>query len=516
MSLLDDMARTVDGEPGPAISWPELSRYLREEVWNNRENIERKDKAATRQRFYAGKGDGEMADMVASVFQDPEVIKLRLEWIKHAKFNNVLRRAVHELATVYSQPATRSVEGDENNANYQEMQRRTRMHEVMQRVNRLAYLHRAVFVYPRIRMNASGKLEPVLEVVTPDRFDPITHPADPTLLLGISIDLATKSVHQLQRLPSRIVLTAHETIEVDSEGQFIESTLKPHDLGRLPGVFFAVDPASGTLFDPSATDDLESAHRAVWFENILLLKESKSATRTTVVQGDVSVTARQQADDSERALHLQDGATASTLDRSMDLKMFRDASRDVYQTAAANHGIPPTVIDHSGTQSAEARDLIRAPLKELRMSQQVPLRDVERDLAGVQSAVYSPIDECQFTTDGWNVDFADPNTPLGQKESLEVFKSEREAGLTSTVAEMLRRNPDLSREQAKAIILIFGQDELWRQENVLQKLSAVQGSMGAAVPGTANPQAGVPQGPVAMRGMDDDPYSWVEEMANAA
>jgi hypothetical protein len=500
VTLLGDMTRSVDGSAkGEPISWPELSRYLREEVWNNRENQERKKKAATRQRMYAGKGDAEMAEMIASVFKDADVIKLRLEWIAHAKFNNVLRRAINELATVYSQPATRTVEGEENNANYQEMQRRTRMHEAMQRVNRLAYLHRAVFVYPRIRMNARGVLEPVLEVVTPDRFDPIVHPHDPTLLLGISIDLASKSVHQLKRTAAHIVLTAHETIEVDGEGQFIEASHKPHGLGRIPGVFFAVDPSSGCLFDPSATDDLESAHRAVWFENILLLKESKSATRTTVVQGDVSATERAQADDSERAIHLQDGASASTLDRSMDLKMFRDTAQNIYQTAAANHGIPPSIIDHSGTQSAEAREVIRAPLKELRVSQQVPLRDVERELAEVQSVVYAPIEECKFTTDGWSVDFADPQTPLGQKEGVELFKAEREVGLTSTIAEVLRRNPDLSRDQAKAIILLFGQDELWRQENVLQKLSAIQGSMGASVPGSVNPQAGVLQGPVAER-----------------
>jgi predicted nuclease of predicted toxin-antitoxin system len=367
-TLLDDMARSVDGEPGPAISWPELSRYLREEVWNNQENKDRKDKAAARQRMYSGKGDAEMAEMVASVFQDPDVISLRLEWVRHAKYNNVLRRAINELATVYSQPALRTVEGDENNARYQEMQRRTRMHEVMQRANRLGYLQRAIFVYPRVRQDAAGNMDPVNEVVTPDRFDPITHPQDPTLLLAISIDLASRSVHMLRRTAARIVLTAHETIEVDSEGQFIESTLKPHDLGRIPGVFFAVDPSSGSLFDPSATDDLEAAHRAVWFENILLLKESKSATMTTVVQGDVSATARAQADDTERALHLQDGASATTLNRAMDLSMFRDTARDVYQTAAANHGIPPQVIDHSGTQSPD----------------------------------------CAFTVNGWRVDFADP------------------------------------------------------------------------------------------------------------
>lgn len=503
MSILDIMARSADGTPIGPVDWASLSRFLNAEYWDNRDNADRKDKAASRQRFYSGKGDAEMFEMLGQVFRDPDVIKLRAEWIAHAKYNNVLRRATGEVATVYSQPASRIVEGDENNARYQEAQRRVRQHEVFQRVNKLGYLHRAIFIYPRTRMTAGGKLEPVLEVVTPDRFDAICHPEDKTLLVAISIDLEHKSVAQLTRLPRRILLTAYETIMVDGAGQFMEGTLKPHSMGRIPGVFYAVEPPTDRLIDSSPTDDLEAAHRAVWFENILGLKESKSATKTLLLQGDASITARDQVDDTERAAHLQDGATATTLDRSMDLRMFRDAARDIYQTAAANHGIPPTIMDHAGTQSAEARDLIRAPLKELRQAQQVPLRDVERELAEVQSAAYAGIPECAFTVDGWRLVFADPHTPLSQKESVEVFKAERETGLTSTVAEVMRRYPEITtREQAKVLILLWGEDELWRQEAVMQKLSALQGGAGQSVPGTVNPQAGVPQGPVAERGND--------------
>jgi hypothetical protein len=489
VSLLDVMSRSLHGEqPATPLEWPELARYLRDEYWDSRENQARKLRAATRQRFYLGKGDSEMEEMLGQVMTDPEVIKLRSQWIAHAKFNNVLRRAVNELATVYSQPASRTVEGEENNAKYQTIQRRTRMHEVMQRVNRLGYLHRAVFVYPRTRTNAAGQVEPVLEVVTPDRFDAICHPHDPTMLVAISIDLRLKSATGLQRLPARVVITPTEVIEVDSAGQFIESTLQPHGYGRIPGVLFCVEPPSGALLDQSATDDLESAHRAVWFENILLLKESKSATKQTLVMGDVSATARGQVDDSERPAHLQDGATATTLDRSMDLSMFRDTARSIYETAAANHGIPPSTLDHQGVQSAEARELQRTPLKELRLQQHVPLRDVERELAEVQSAVYAQIKDCAFDVVGWFVDFADPQTPLGQKEALEVFEHMRRLGLTSTVAWILERNSDLTRDQAVALIELFVEDETERNR-LMRPLQRISGSMGASMPGAVNAQS---------------------------
>lgn len=510
MSLLDVMGRHIDGTAATPVTWGELARYLRAEYWDNRANVERKAKAARRQNFYAGGGDAHMCEMIGQVFKDPDVITLRQEWVEHAKHNNVLRRAINELATVYSSPARRTVAGADNDLRYQRMQQRTRQHEVMQRVNRLGYLHRAVFVYPRTRVNA-GAVEPVIEVVTPDRFDAICHPEDPTMLVAISIDLAMKSAAMLGRVPARLLITATEIVHVDAQGMITEDSIKPHTFGRIPGVLYCVDAPTNGLLDSRATDDLESAHRAVWFENVLLLKESKSATRTTVISGDTSRTAAGQADDTERALVMQEGTSATTLDRSMDLKVFRDTAAAIYETAAANHGIPPTLLSHAGTQSADARELIRAPLKELRGQQQVALRDVEHDLAEVQAAVYASIPEIAFTADGHTVDFADPQTPLGQKESIEVFEQERRLGLTSTIAEVMRRNPDLTREAAQELIAIFIEDELWRNVE-MRPLQAISGSLGADAVGS------VVQPPNAGKASENDPpdLSWVEEVVHAA
>lgn len=480
MTLPETMSRSAaGGSAATPLTWPELARFLRNEYWDNPDNQKRKQAARGRAELYAGRGDASMSEMLGQVFKDPEVIRLRREWIAHSKHNNVLRRAIHELATVYSQPAYRSVAGDDNNARYQKMQRRTRMHEVMQRVNRLGYLHRAVFIYPRVRVDAAGKQEPTIEVVTPDRFDAIAHPEDPTLLVAVSIDLALKSAGMLRRLPTRLIITATEFAYADEAGMIDESSISPHTYGRIPGVLYSIDAPSGGLLDSSATDDLESAHRAVWFQNILLLKESKSATKQTIVTGDTGATARNQVDDSERAAHLQEGTTATTLDRAMDLSMFRDTARDIYETAAANHGIPPVTLNHGGVQSADARELVRTPLKELRLSQQVGLRDTERDLAEVQAAVYAPIEEIAFETTGWAVDFADPQTPLGQNEALDVFLKERQAGLTSTVAEIMRRNPDLTYEAAWVLAERYIEDEA-RRLGLLRPTMAMSGALGGA------------------------------------
>jgi hypothetical protein len=486
VSLPTVMARSVGGGAAAPWSWPEISRYFREHYWNNPDEKSRRKAARVRHAFYSSRGEIEMEERLGRYFKDPEVLDKRREWVKDAKYNNVTARIVKELATVYAMPARRTVAGDDNNARYQELQRRCRLHEIMQRVNRWTILHRDIVLWPRVRQNAANDNEPILDVITPDRFSAIAHPSDSTLLIALSLDLDLKARMPGESLPQQMIWTAFETALVSQSGEVIESTIKPHSYGRIPGILFSLEPPCGKLLDSSAMEDVEAAHRAVWFENILLLKESKSATLQPVLSGDLASVARQQADDSERHLELPDGVSATTLDRAMDLSLFRDTARNIFETAAANHGLAPAILQHQGIQSADARELIRVPLRELRLQQQVPFRDLERDLASLMSAVYSPeLPELAFTPDGWNIDFADPQTPLGTKEALEVFIQERQAGLTSTIAELIRRNPDLTPAMAVELMRQFIEDELDRNRT-LRPLQQISGSMGAATPANDN------------------------------
>ena len=54
MTLLDVMSRSAEGVPGTPLSWPELSRFLREHYWQNEANKQRKASASVRQAFYDG------------------------------------------------------------------------------------------------------------------------------------------------------------------------------------------------------------------------------------------------------------------------------------------------------------------------------------------------------------------------------------------------------------------------------------------------------------------------------
>ena len=499
-SFLATLARSPFRADATPMTWPDVSRHIREQYLFNDVERKRKEKAEERQRLYQCGGDDSMDRLLAVVLKDPEVIKKRREWIEFAKFNNVVRRVVVELSTVYSQPASRTVEGDENNARYQEVQRLCRQHEVMQRINRMLNLHRALVVMPRLVTMPDGRSVPVIDIITPGKFHAVRHPLDPSTNIALIFE-SNYSLGRVDKSPPRWAMwTWAESIMFDGAGEALVDTHRPHDFGRIPALLLTIDPPDGRLLDSDTGDDLVAAHKAVWFLNVVLLKEAKSATKQPVLQGDLSRATRGQADDSEMPLELPEGTTASTLDRAMDLGLFRESARHVYETAAANYGLSAQLLNQGGVQSADARELMRVPLRELRLQQQIPFRDFEREIASLLSLVMAGTD-LAFTMDGWSIDFADPQTPLGTAEALTVLEKELAMGLTSHAAELVRRNPDLSMEQAWSVLRRFIKDQTTR----IVLMRDYQAAAGAMAQSALPVEQQAPTEPNGGRPMHDDP-----------
>jgi len=463
-------------KPAP-VEWDAVGHWLRTHYFGEAEKA-RIAMAKRRHELYSSGGDADMCDFLGQVVRDPSVLQRRRDWVEKAKFNNVIRRIVNELSMVYSEPAQRRVE-DRDDA-YQELQRTCRQHEMFQRVNRWGNLHRNLAVGFRVRVDSGGRRVPVIDVVAPDAFRAVAHPFDPTRLVALIFDL--KYVSDRNDLPGHLVWTDRESFYMTREGYVLTETVVPHGFERMPWILFALEPPAGGLLDSRTGEDLVAAHRSVWFEMILLLKESKSATKQTILTGDVGGVSRHQALDSETPIELADGVAVNTVDMSMDLSMFSTTARTIFETAAANYGIPPSLLSHAGTQSADARELMRAPLKELRKEQLVYFRQFEREFASIQSMVLErDMPELAFGMGGWRVDFAESETPLSPKEELEVFEHARRLGLTNTLSELMRRNPDL--DAAGALVQLQDNVKLETLRNELMRpLQEISGSMGADTP----------------------------------
>jgi len=480
VSICQTLAALPGAETGHAITWAEVSRHLRDEYLNNLDEKKRMERAAERQRLYQSGGDSAMEEMLGRVFKDPEVLAKRREWIEFGKYDNVLRKIVGDLATVYSTPASRVVGDEDANERYREVQRLCRQHEVMQRVNRMAILHRALVVMPRMELLPDGSWRPTIDVVTPAKFHAIRHPLYPTQLIGLIFENDFALAHPGRMGPKWTLITWHETAFIDGAGEVIQSSVKEHHLGRIPAVLFTIEPPDGRLLDDETGQDLVSAHKMAWFLRILHAKEAKSATLQPVVQGDVTRAMRDQADDSEIPLELPEGATVQTLNRVMPFESFLRSAQDVRETAGSNYGLAPTIMRGESTQSADARELMRLPLRELRLQQQIPFRDFERELAELQALVVSQKrGDLAFSLDGWSIDFADPQTPLGTAEALAVFEKELELGLNSIRAEIIRRNPDLTPAQAEAIEQAFIEHRTARMR-LLREFQVLAGGMARA------------------------------------
>jgi hypothetical protein len=459
---------------GSQASWTYVGEYLRDQHIKNTDGIARRAEAKKRDAYYEGGGDEFIKRFIYLAFEDTLVRKLRSDLVGQAKWNNVLRRVAYELATVYSEPASRKSDDER----YREFLEQIDTDTVMREVDQKLVIHNDVWVQYRVRKDTK---EPVIDVVTPAMFWAVASPTDQTQLVAIVLDQTPPRITRVT--PCYRVWTADETFQLDSECRVIVSSVEPNSLGRMPGVLVSARPATakGQLLDDSPAADLAAAHECIWFQNVLLIKESKSSTKTTYLSGDTSAAVRGQSSDTERDVELPEGVTAQGVDRGMDLKQFRENADHILERAAANHGIPPSVLHQQGASSGAEIHLRRIPLRELRRKRIPIMRRLEKQLAQIQSAVNAnDLQEFAFGVEGWGIDFGEVQQPLTEMEADQVFEQRRRLGLTNTLDEIKKRNPDLrNREEAKRVL-----DDNIALETAriaeMKAMLAMSGSMGAS------------------------------------
>ena len=493
MSLMHWLAQLPSGAYGPDLTLDDVCSWIRKRHWGTAQAHDeigpvdryRRLHCARLHEYFEGRGDGAMAKLILKVFSDADLQRMRSDWIPQAKHVNVLRRLTTMRSTTYSLPARRTVADEDGNRRYQELQRACRQHEMARRWCSWGNLHKQLLVGFRSRMTTRDKLEPVIDIIPPHRFFAVCSPIDAQQLLAVGIqisaDMPRTPANQTpaNQTPAWRVMTDREQMFLDASGHYVAGSYSEHGWERMPYVLLTTEPPVSGILDMTPSANAMAAHEMVWFEHILLAKESKSATKIPAISGDVTREARQQAADTERAVMLGD-ATMAPQDMSMDLEMFRSTANYIYEGAAADHDVPPQLVHHAGVQSAEARELMRAPLMEERRKQEVYWREFERDFAAVQSMVCKrELQTMAFDLDGWKIDYAESSTPLDPKTRLEVFEHGRRLGLTNTAEEIMARNPDvLTVDDALDVISENVDVELARNQ-LMRPLQVISGEMGA-------------------------------------
>lgn len=477
---------------GGESDWTFVAKFIRDQYIRNSSEMRRIADARKRDDYYEGGGDIHVVRLIEKAFSDSLTRKLRTDLVSFTKWNNVIRRVAHETATVYSEPAKRYISTDDER--YQHFVEAVNLDATMREVDQKLVYHEDVWVQYRVRKDTK---EPVIDVVSPAKFWAVSHPEDPTLLVAIIVDQQPTGPASGKAAHYR-VWSADETYQLDAECGVIQTSHEELKLGRLPGVLATVRPPStkGKLLADCPAADLVAAHETVWFQNVLLLKESKSANKQTYASGDTSAAAMGQSSDTERETFLPEGVTMTAIDRGMDLGQFRDNADHILERAAANHGLPPSVLHHQDSSSGQEIHLRRIPIRENRRRRIPFLRRLERELAAIQSAINAnDLTEYAFSAEGWMVDFGEVQQPLTEAEQDAVFEHRRRLGLTDTIEEIRRRNPDLKTDAAAEQELLEHVEIETKRIEMMRNLMAMSGAMGSAAPSATDQPQGSTEPP---------------------
>ncbi len=475
-------------------AWDVVGKYLEKKYIKNPEEMKRQALARRRDDFVEGKGQLEIERLVETAFKDAKTQELRKELVEWSGWDNLMARIVREIATVYSAPTSRKIKN--NDPVFQAFIRKVRLDHVMREVDRKIAYHEDVAIFYRVRVTPRGR-QPVIDVVSPASFWAIAHPEDPTMLVGIILnqrDATAKPTEAAYR-----VWTDDQTFVMNGSCQVMEETIKPWPFGRMPCVLATtrMPGVKPTLLSECPSADLLAAQSAVWLQNLLLLKESKSANRQAFVKGDTSAMALGQSSDTETEVMLPEGTSIDTVDRGMDLKQFRDNAEHIADTCGANHGVPASIRKQSGATSGAELHLRMLPIRGLRQERIPTMRDVETELVEVMAMVNSrrsilmpddngnehsveipgDLQNFEFSAEGFSVDFGEIAQPLTEAEADAVYEQRRRLLLTDGVAEERKRNPDIQTD-AEAMGII--EKRIETQTEIVAKTKELQALNGSA------------------------------------
>lgn len=440
-----------------------VSKRLRECFINDQSEVKRRDNARKRIDLFYDRGHKQISEMVDSIFKNRKVRELRKQFTELASFQNLTKRIVREISSVYSEPATRSVASAKMQGTYSDLQRVARIDRRMRLANQMVNLCNDAVLWFDVTLGL-----PRLRVVTPDNFWAIPHPADPTIAAGFVFDkVPSRGAVVTSETPRYLVADDDGWFHLNAEGRAIGGRVR-WGLSRMPMILVSrQEPTEGgCLLNPDPGGDIIAAHKALALINTMLLKHQKSGTKQPYASGDLSDTPAGQPMDEEHMLQVGEGVSLSTLDLGANPSSYVETARAVIKQVAANYGIPESVFDlsYQATSGFEI-ELKRTGLREVRRDQILDFRPVEHDLAMLMSEVLAEARHpLAFNPLGWSIDFGEVETPQDPMQRLAYWKELRSMGLINTVEMYMQLNPEAREQDAIAAITHNAEVEAVRVE----------------------------------------------------
>jgi hypothetical protein len=407
----------------------------------------RRETIARRLRLYRDQATVDVERIIEQVYEHPEYKATLKKYVPVALEQNVTRRIVNEVASLYDRAATRKVTGDPEKFRAEE--RRLQLHFVFQEAHRLTNLANEVLIWRYD--GADGKK--ALRIVTPDMFDAIPNPSDQLVPAGLLVDMPPATVldaaaranlphYEIWDDTYRYLINAHGNL-VDENGSMATKPIE-HKQGRIPGVLFHRRQPTTAILDCSTGSDIESCHLGVALLNVMIMRLSKSqGERQPVLRGNLAQMASNQVMNGERPLALPPEVFAEMLESKTDPDHYLAVKKDKIGSLAQTWGMSYEQFvfqETADSSSAKAYSVRRERLTEIRIEQRGRAVLHERETAELIG----------FELE--HVDFQEQAIPLDAMEEVDLLDAKMRKGLDSPISYLMRKDPDLDRNGALELL----------------------------------------------------------------
>ncbi len=408
----------------------------------------RREEIAKRLRLYRDDAEYDFKEMISNIYEDAKYREKLYKLIPVACEQNVTRRIINEVASLYDKPAVRTLNGDGDKFRAEE--KRVNLHEVTQGLHRLLYLCNEVLVWSFKGANGSR-----LRVVTPDLFDPVPNPFDATAMAGALLDMAPATLatgEAKKKLPHFELWDDTYKYLLNANGDWVDENGTPasepiaHGKQRIPGVLLHKSEPNDTLLDCRPGRDIISAHLGVTLINIMIMRLSKSqGERQPILQGNLANVAAGQSMDGETPIVLPPEVIATMLETKTDPDHYLKVKREKLTSVAQTYGMSYeqlTYQETSDTTSGKGYQVRREKLTELRSEQRRRALINEAEVVRLLG----------FDPDGMKVDHSEQAIPQDAMEEVGLLELKMKKGLDSPIAYLKRKDPDLDDEGALKLL----------------------------------------------------------------
>jgi hypothetical protein len=367
---------------------------------------------------------------------------------------NVVKKINNRLAQVYNKPATRAVTGtDQDQEVFNLIQNQARMNVKMKQASRFTKLVKTVLIRVLFR---NGKLE--LDILTPDIVDVETG-TSPEDLKAVIVTHYPASGNVRETQYHR--WTANTFQVLNYKGDIISS--ETNEYGILPFVALHDACPVDEFFQP-IPEDLASLQESInlkisdLLHTISFQSHGQPVSKGLPDKQTIKIGPNQ-------AISLP----ADTRDKKSDFK-FADTNAKIQEVVEAiqalinwayiSQGLPASSITSDAKEaSGIAKQVDNFELDEMRRDDIELFRLYESQLFETIKVVnnhHNPRKLSEKCT--LKIDFAEIKPPVSEKDQLEVWQILQDMGLLSVVDIAMKRNPDLSREDAEALIIQVQED----------------------------------------------------------